>query len=94
MIDEIEHKLTTRHLRLDDYPVLYDLSVKAYKEVAAPWSLEQIDRLIKLFPEGQICIEDNGKAVAIALSLIIDFSLFRGSTLLLSDCWQWHLQIP
>ena len=76
MIDEIEHKLKTRHLRLDDCAILHDLNVKAYKDVAEPWSLEEVARLIKLFPEGQICIEDNGKPVAAALSLIIDFSLF------------------
>lgn len=76
MIDEIEHKLKTRHLRLEDYPVLHDISSRAYKGVAAPWTEEQLARLIKKFPEGQICIEDNGKPVAVALSLIIDFSLF------------------
>ncbi|CCK80035.1 carbon-nitrogen hydrolase family protein [Desulfobacula toluolica] len=76
MIDEIKHKLKTRHLRLDDYSVLYDLSNKVYKDIASPWTEAQVNRLIKLFPEGQICIEDKGKPVAIALSLIIDFSLF------------------
>lgn len=76
MIDEIEHKLTTRHLRLEDCAILHDLNNKAYKDVSEPWSMEEVDRLIKLFPEGQICIEDNGKPVAAALSLIIDFSLF------------------
>jgi len=76
MIDEIEHKLKTRHLQLDDYPVLYDLAAKAYKGVAAPWTKEELSQLIKLFPEGQICIEDKGKPVAVALSLVIDFSLF------------------
>ncbi|TKB28198.1 GNAT family N-acetyltransferase [Desulfopila sp. IMCC35006] len=76
MTEEIEHKLKTRHLRIEDFPVLHDLAVKAYKEVATPWTKEEITRLITLFPEGQICIEDNGKAVAIALSVIIDFSLF------------------
>lgn len=76
MIDEIEHKLKTRHLRLDDYPVMYDLAARAYKGVAAPWTKDEFSQLIKLFPEGQICIEDKGKPVAVALSLIIDFSLF------------------
>ncbi len=76
MIDEIEHKLKTRHLRLEDYAVLHDISSRAYKGVASPWTEGQLARLIKLFPEGQICIEDNGKPVAVALSLIIDFSLF------------------
>ncbi|MGB3210345.1 MAG: GNAT family N-acetyltransferase [Desulforhopalus sp.] len=75
MIDEIEHKLTTRHLRLDDYGAIRDISAKVYKGVTSPWTEKQIADLIKMFPEGQICIEDNGKAVAMALSLIIDFSL-------------------
>jgi len=76
MIDEIEHKLETRHLRLDDYSAIRDISNRVYKGVASPWTEDQIATLIKLFPEGQVCIEDNGKPVAIALSLIVDFSLF------------------
>lgn len=76
MIDETEHKLTTRHLHLDDFEALHDMALKAYKSVAAPWTKEQISLLISKFPEGQICIEDHGKPVAVALSLIIDFSIF------------------
>jgi len=76
MIDEIEHKLKTRHLRIDDYEAIRDISNRVYKGVTTPWTKEQLSILIKRFPEGQICIEDNGTAVAIALSLIIDFSLF------------------
>ena len=76
MTEQIEHKLTTRHLRLDDYPAIREIFNKAYKQVDAPWQEKEIAMLIKRFPEGQICIEDKGKAVAIALSVIIDFSLF------------------
>jgi len=76
MIDEITHKLKTRHLRLNDYEAIKEISKRVYKNVALPWTEEEMGVLIEKFPEGQICIEDNGKAVAIALSLIIDFSLF------------------
>ena len=76
MIDEIEHKLTTRHLRLDDYAAIEDIFARVYKGVTTSWTKEELGRLIQRFPEGQICIEDNGVAVAMALSLIIDFSLF------------------
>ena len=76
MTEKFEHKLTTRHLRLDDYPAILDIFNRAYKQVDAPWQEKEIAMLIKRFPEGQICIEDKGKAVAIALSVIIDFSLF------------------
>lgn len=76
MSEEIEHKLSTRHLHLDDYDSLQEICGRVYKGVMAPWSKEQIARLVGIFPEGQICIEDNGKLVAAALSLAIDFSLF------------------
>ena len=76
MTEQFEHKLTTRHLTIDDYAALRNIFNRAYKRVDAPWREEEILALIKRFPEGQICIEDNGKAVAIALSLTIDFSLF------------------
>ena len=67
MIDEVEHKLKTRHLCLDDYEAIRDISERVYKGVASSWTKQEISQLIKRFPEGQICIEDNGKAVAIAL---------------------------
>lgn len=76
MVEGSEHKLKTRHLRVDDYQALHDIAVKSYKEAALPWTKEELTCLIKLFPEGQICIEDNGKPVAVCLSVIIDFSLF------------------
>ncbi len=76
MIDEITHKLKTRHLQATDYQAIQDISRRVYKGVSVPWTEEEIGQLITRFPEGQICIEDNGVAVAIALSLIIDFSLF------------------
>src|SRR5210317_2011192 len=76
MIDEITHKLKTRHLRTGDYSAIKDISSRVYKGVALPWTEKEIGQLIQRFPDGQICIEDNGKPVAIALSLIIDFSLF------------------
>ncbi len=76
MTEEVEHKLKIRHLRIDDYKAIRDIAERVYKGVDSPWTEEQIKTLITLFPEGQVCVEDNGKAVAVALSLIIDFSLY------------------
>jgi predicted amidohydrolase/ribosomal protein S18 acetylase RimI-like enzyme len=76
MTEEIEHKLTTRHLRIDDYEALRRIYTRVYKGLDSPWTRQQIDLLTTLFPEGQVCIEDNGEPVAVALSVIIDFSLF------------------
>lgn len=76
MTQETEHKLTVRNLRLEDYEAIRDISGRVYKGVSQPWAREPISQLIRTFPEGQVCIEDNGIPVAVALSLIVDFSLF------------------
>jgi predicted amidohydrolase/GNAT superfamily N-acetyltransferase len=73
---EIEHKLKVRYLVEDDYETLRETSARVYKNVLFQWSRAQISTLIKLFPAGQICIEDHDKPVAFALSMIIDYSLF------------------
>lgn len=76
MTAQSEHKLSLRHLRYDDFKALHDISGRVYKGVSLPWSEKMMRRLIDTFPEGQVCIEDNGRAVAVAFSLVIDFSLF------------------
>lgn len=76
MAEEAQHKLTTRHLQVDDYEALREINDRVYHGVGTPWTRDEVAALIGRFPEGQICIEDNGVPVAIALSLIIDFSLF------------------
>lgn len=77
MTTEIEHKLQLRHLTLNDYETIRDVSNRVYKSVATvPWPEETFRLLIETFPEGQVCIEDHGKPVAVAFSLCIDFSLF------------------
>jgi len=76
MTSEQEYKLRLRNLRPDDYSALRDISARVYKEVSVPWAENLFHRLIRTFPEGQVCIEDQGRPVAVAFSLIIDFSLF------------------
>ena len=76
MVTESEHKLGLRHLRIEDYEAVRDISAKAYKGLSDPWTKEELESLINRFSEGQICVEDNGKPVAVALSIMITFSLF------------------
>jgi predicted amidohydrolase/ribosomal protein S18 acetylase RimI-like enzyme len=76
MTEETEHKLQTRHLRIEDYDALRRIHSRIYKDVDTFWTREQLALLTTLFPEGQVCIEDNGEPIAAALSIIIDFSLF------------------
>ncbi len=76
MSNDTEHKLKLRHLLLDDYEIIRDLSSRVYDGISLPWSLKHYTQLLETFPEGQLCIEDHGKPVAVAFSLVIDFSVF------------------
>lgn len=66
------HKLYLRNLRIEDYPAVNSIMTRVYKGVDVPWQKDQIEAMITRFPEGQICIVDKGRTVAMALTLIID----------------------
>ncbi|SIT70646.1 Predicted amidohydrolase [Ectothiorhodosinus mongolicus] len=72
-ISEDVHHLVLRNLRLDDYEHIHRITRRVYQDVDGPWSREQYKAQLKRFPEGQICIEDNGRVVAAAMSLIVDY---------------------
>lgn len=61
-----------RLLSKQDYKDLKKSMTSAYKGIGEVWSKENIEDLIDIFPEGQICVEVNGHVVACALSIIID----------------------
>lgn len=65
-----------RTLELKDYQELIKSMKSAYTEMGDHWSAETIRKLIKLFPEGQICVTVNGKVVGCALSIIVDYEKY------------------
>ena len=68
-----EPQIQLRYLRLDDYRALRESMKDAYAGSGqAPWTEQEIQTLIDKFPEGQLCIEIDGKVAATALSLIVD----------------------
>jgi predicted amidohydrolase len=74
--DESEHKLTLRHLVKDDYADLKVMMDAVYPDLGGAWPEKQFRAQLTVFPEGQICIEDHGKIVAAAFSLIVDYDKF------------------
>lgn len=70
-----EHRLRLRHLRLDDYDDVAAIMNHHYPEQGA-WTRRQFAAQFRRFPEGQICIEGNGKVVAGAISVIVDYAQF------------------
>ena len=70
-------RIRLRHLKLEDFQNLRDAMVQAYPDMAgAIWKEDHIRTLIGLFPEGQLCVTVNGKVVASALSIIVDYDLY------------------
>lgn len=76
MAEEQTTKLNLRQLELADYPALAELMDLVYHDIGGAWAEHTIVDLIRAFPEGQICIEDHGKVVAVALTIKVDYDRF------------------
>ncbi len=70
------HKLLLRNTRLGDYADIQHIMDKVYSRLGGAWTYDQFKAQIDRFPEGQICIEDNGKVIAAAIALIVDYDRF------------------
>lgn len=74
--DSLEHKLLLRNLTLDDYPDIKYVQDRVYEATGGAISEKKFRNQLNAFPEGQICIEDDGKIVAAAFALIVDYDKF------------------
>ncbi|OON69741.1 bifunctional GNAT family N-acetyltransferase/carbon-nitrogen hydrolase family protein [Hymenobacter sp. CRA2] len=70
------HKLVLRTLRRSDYKAVRDIMDQVYSNMEGAWAQDEYNNLLRKFPEGQICIEDNGRVVAAALAIIVQYSDF------------------
>jgi len=73
---ELHHRLRLRNTCLSDYPALTDIMDQVYGRAGGAWTLEQFESQLARFPEGQICIEDNGKVIAAVISVVVDYKKF------------------
>ncbi|WP_166921291.1 bifunctional GNAT family N-acetyltransferase/carbon-nitrogen hydrolase family protein [Flavobacterium poyangense] len=70
------NKVELRNLEFDDYKQLKNSMVESYPEMAnSYWRSADIERLLSIFPEGQLVILADGVVVGSALSLIVDEKL-------------------
>lgn len=66
-----------RNLTMEDYLGLKKAMIAAYDDVGViVWREESIARLIRIFPQGQICVTVNDKVAGCALSLIVEYAKF------------------
>lgn len=68
-------KLTLRNLTQKDYDDVKGIMDRVYPTLGG-WSKAEYRAQLAAFPEGQICIEDEGKVVAAAQSLIVNYRRF------------------
>lgn len=75
-VDSSEHKLTLRNLQPVDYPDIQRIMNTVYRKIGGAWTEKNFKAQLKVFPEGQICIEDHGTVVAAAFAVIVDYDKF------------------
>lgn len=68
-----QKRMLLRPLQLSDYDALVDLGERCFPGMK-PWSREQIESQLKVFPQGQVVIEYEGRIVASSSSLAVEFS--------------------
>ena len=78
-LTEFESKIVLRNIKAEDYEQIMNIQLRCFPGME-PWTREQFDSQLKHFPEGQFCIEVDGKIVASSTSLIVDFDLYS----------EWH----
>ncbi len=74
--ENLEHRLKLRSLKLRDYDDIKRVMDRVYPNLGGAWSQTKFRAMLKAFPEGQICIEDNGSVIAAAFAVIVDYSQF------------------
>jgi predicted amidohydrolase/ribosomal protein S18 acetylase RimI-like enzyme len=75
-------KINVRQLKAEDYDQLVQLQEQSFPGMPT-WNPEQLNSQLEIFPEGQICIEYDGKIIASSSSLIVDFDIHEDY-----DSWQ------
>ena len=67
------NKVDLHFLTLEDYGQLLEAMKVAYPDMPnAYWSIQNIEKLLQVFPGGQVVIKVNGEIAGCALSIIVD----------------------
>ena len=67
-------RLTLRVIETSDYSELAALMDLVFHDVGGSWPRMTIMDLVHQFPDGQICIEDDGRIVGAALTIKVDYN--------------------
>ncbi len=75
-LSKIEKKLVIRQVEERDIDDIVELSKICFPNMD-PWTKEQLKSHIVIFPEGQLCVEYDGRIIGASSSLIIDFNEYE-----------------
>ncbi len=81
-LSQFQKSIIIRNITMQDYDQLVQLQLHCFPGMK-PWTKEQMESQLQIFPEGQFCVEYEGRIVASSSSLIIDFDLYS-----LEHTWQ------
>lgn len=81
-MDEIKiNKVQIRNLQIEDYDQLAQSFTRVYSDGSDVfWTHKQIEKLIRIFPEGQIVTVVDEKIVGCALSIIVNYDDVKTTT--------------
>lgn len=71
-LQEFERRIQVRPLVPTDYEALVDIQKACFPGMPT-WRRDQFESQIQSFPEGQLCVEYEGRVVASSSSLVVDF---------------------
>jgi ribosomal protein S18 acetylase RimI-like enzyme len=74
-----EHSIAVRQLRPEDFDAVIAVQQRCFPGMPT-WQRDQFESQIRHFPEGQLCVEYDGRIVASSSSLIVDFGEYS----------EWH----
>jgi predicted amidohydrolase/ribosomal protein S18 acetylase RimI-like enzyme len=78
-LKDFEKRVVLRKLRSEDFDQLVAMQAACFPGMKT-WTREQLDSQLRMFSDGQLCIEIDGAIVASSGSLIVDFAEYS----------EWH----
>ncbi|MBP3951487.1 bifunctional GNAT family N-acetyltransferase/carbon-nitrogen hydrolase family protein [Bacillus suaedae] len=71
-VSKFEKKMTIRNIEATDFDEIIEMQKLCFPNME-PWEIDHLQSHIDIFPEGQFCVEYDGKIIGSCSSLIINF---------------------
>lgn len=70
-------KIEIEYLKVKDFEALKEIMIAVYPTIPDPyWRKSELQKLVRIFPEGQVVVKVNGEIAGCALSIIVDYDKF------------------